>query len=203
MFLMQLGKLTTSNALKSMMDSLSKLGTFMPSLGRVYQPPAPKSITSSAVSSFQTAQTSRESTIAPDAQSQVGSTRAKTSFGSSSSTDLLYGSLTLALNFADEYMDETPTMGEPGSFVIQKPKGEKITIKPVASTATSKAPTPLPPIQTDLPDDLVKKALRGSEKSPLTPGAAKRRKKTKTPVSATGPTKVPEAVPAAVKTVQA
>ena len=88
-------------------------------------------------------------------------------------------------------MDENPLVGEPGSFIIQKTRDKPTTrhiapgsndVEPTERTTneldTKPAPLPMPPLKTDLPIDFGKK-IKGGEKSPLTPGGGKKRKKSK------------------------
>ena len=93
-------------------------------------------------------------------------------------------------------MDEVPLIGDPGSFIRQKTRDKSATAaknttvgttedEPTKSGATNaepkstkaQAPVP-PPLTTDLPLELGKKT-KGGEKSPLSPGGGKKRKKSK------------------------
>ena len=117
---------------------------------------------------------------------------------------LLADSLSLLQRFGGEYMDEHPLVGEPGSFKLDRAKdggagpGRRIALKggdsgaPTAdelggteedgatgdSAGRASAPLPPPPIKTDLASEVHKK-IKGAEKSPLTPGGVRKRKKNK------------------------
>lgn len=81
-------------------------------------------------------------------------------------------------------MDENPLQGEPGAFVIQKvnpkPGAAKAGLGAGAGGAGGEGKAgkvPPPPLTTDLPAEI--KKGKGAEKSPLTPGGGKRRKKSR------------------------
>lgn len=93
---------------------------------------------------------------------------------------LLQESLNITLQYGDEYMDENPITGVPGDFHFTT-TGRTEKDKLAAAEATSKAVTPVivskpkpTPLKTDLP-------VAKGKKSPRTPGAAKKRRKSKTP----------------------
>ena len=197
-------KLSTVNSLTKLFATASPLPIFNPSLGHTYVPPAPKSL---ATPSLQTTQASITSTPLPEGLSQASSLPSKGQHSQSSTTtktssqsnptfrrsnNILAESLALSQRYRYEYMDENPLQGEPGAFVIQKShqqlgaKGPANVVKgrenagtaigtPVSTGTPSQQP---PPIKTDLPP-LETKRLKASEKSPLTPGGTKKRKKSK------------------------
>lgn len=107
---------------------------------------------------------------------------------------ILSESLRVADLHGSMYMDETPTAGEPGSFILQKAKKPAPTsfgslagtARGAASAAPSTTGTPVlqgkaPPQlkTTDLPAEEKKKGTKSSPASPLsptTPGGKKRKK---------------------------
>lgn len=102
------------------------------------------------------------------------------------STQLLETSYDLLLRYGNEYMDENPLVGEPGSFKLSKTKDSSLGAVSTAQSfnqafkapATVKKPPP-PQLQTDLPTDAAKKASAGSAKSPTTPGIKKKKERRK------------------------
>lgn len=74
----------------------------------------------------------------PDAETQP-----KTSLAGSSTvqdTRSLAEAFSLLSRYGDEYMDETPLVGEPGSFILSK-SGDATTATAAAKTGPSNAPT--------------------------------------------------------------
>ncbi|KAI9371686.1 mediator of RNA polymerase II transcription subunit 6 [Aspergillus egyptiacus] len=113
--------LSAVTSLTSLLKTASTLPIFTPSHGHTYLPPAPKS--SEAGQSGVQTQTSKENTPMPDADT----TKAQSFTGaqgtaSSTVNDLktLAESFTLLSRYGDEYMDECPLMGEPGSFILSR-----------------------------------------------------------------------------------
>jgi mediator of RNA polymerase II transcription subunit 6 len=100
--------------------------------------------------------------------------------------------------YGDEFMDDSPLVGEPGSFILsktnEKPASSATTTRQKSGSggATKLPPPPPPPASTAKPtllkiDSSVKTAGKGTEKSPITPGGTKekvKRKKSKMGVSA-------------------
>jgi len=194
-------QLSTVTSLTKMLSTASTLPIFTPALGHTYMPPVPKS-TSTAAGSLQNTQTSMESTPLPDTQSTFTSSKPPLASGKTSKQDvrgaaLLSGSLTLASKYHGEYMDENPLVGEPGSFILQKQKTrdapsqsqQSLSLSQATSTTgkssaagagesvkLSAPPTPAPLKTEGLPP--VERKAKG-EKTPVTPGAARERKRKK------------------------
>lgn len=120
---------------------------------------------------------------------------------------MLGDSYNLSLRYGNEYMDENPIVGEPGSFRLTKSHDASLTASMStrkslqASTVAPKAkevevPTPPPPLKTeDLPAP-VRKGTKGAEKSPVTPGTKEKREKKerkKSKVVGSGSTTTPTA----------
>ena len=111
---------------------------------------------------------------------------------------MLAYSYDLSDRYANEYMDENPIVGEPGSFKLSKSHNTSFatstqTSKPssqvqessklssqsseVATPAKSAVPTPQLKTE-DLPAP-VRKGTKGSEKTPLTPGTKEKKSRRK------------------------
>jgi mediator of RNA polymerase II transcription subunit 6 len=114
--------LSAVTSLTSLLKTASTLPKFTPSHGHTYLPPAPKS-TDVSQPSVQS-QTSKENTPMPD----VDATNKSQSFtGSQNSSGAavhdmrsLAESFSLVARYGDEFMDESPLMGEPGSFILSR-----------------------------------------------------------------------------------
>jgi mediator of RNA polymerase II transcription subunit 6 len=106
---------------------------------------------------------------------------------------LISESLRLAAAHKDEYMDANPIQGEPGSFVFkssiehlkaQQQAQQQVKAK-AAAAAVAAAATPsglnssmMTPLKTQGLDDGRKGSLKGGEKSPVSAGVPKKKKKT-------------------------
>ena len=177
-------QLSTVTYLTKFLNTASTLPNFSPSLGYTYMPPSHNSLTSAP--STQLTQQSKEGTPAPDTQSQPKtkpqSTSGPLSAGDYQAARLMAESFALSVRYGNEYMDENPLVGEPGAFILSKSHEQAQTQPPSQpQNRTPKAsapPTPRPKIT--VPPTSAKKAGKGGEKSPTTPGAkdkaAKRRK---------------------------
>ena len=181
-------------SLNKLLSVASSLPIFTPSRGHTYFTPAVKILSSSFNS--QATQTSKEGTPMPESQGSAASSKAPLTSGKTSTADLrdaslLAESFALSLRYGNEYMDENPLVGEPGSFILTKsrevPSQSQIqsqTSNSTASTKPSAPPTPAP-LKTDIPPGPFRKSSKGGEKSPITPGFKdkKGRKKSKVAVS--------------------
>ncbi|PGH03065.1 hypothetical protein AJ80_08760 [Polytolypa hystricis UAMH7299] len=209
--------LSTVTSLTNVLSAASPLPIFSPSHGHTYMPPVPKSLEGPQPGAA-SAQQSTANTPAPEALSGTSSSLTKptglttSSFGSSNPENdrTLFDALNLLSHYGDEYMDETPLMGEPGSFIISKktaaPAAEshptatrQIAVKQPPSTASTPMPhggsgkpgTPAAgtggvptPLRTDAAT-LAAAAGKPGGKSPTTPGgsAAKEKKRKKARVA--------------------
>ncbi|EQL34587.1 hypothetical protein BDFG_03548 [Blastomyces dermatitidis ATCC 26199] len=212
--------LSAVTSLTRALSVASPLPTFSPSYGHTYMPPVPKSLEASRPGVQQSGQQSVGDAPMPDASSQskggsvlsaTGTTQQPTAstspLASSSTTTQDSRSLVEAFNLlsrcGDEYMDDAPLLGEPGSFIIGKTSTEPLVVgmRQPMSSKVSKAPTPAPSagagpgaskpgtpaatggaaappaIKTDAATLGAGKAGRGGEKSPTTPGGGKERVK--------------------------
>lgn len=168
-------------------------------------PPVPKSLDAAGQQQQQSRQQSKENTPMPDVQQSFTSQGTTQSFDSSTGSTVqdtrnLTESFNLFSKYGDEFMDDSPLVGEPGSFILSK-TNEKPTAAATArqksgsgNGGAGKLPPPPPPtgsassakpgpIKTD---STVKAAGKGAEKSPITPGGGRekvKRKKSKAGVS--------------------
>lgn len=167
---------------------------------------------------------SRAESLPPgDTASQAPSTTAKpTSKGATPAIRgieaALHRSLDTAQRYADEYMDENPLVGEPGSFVFkqtsehirrqqeqEKAKAQAAAAQaalrlsqsgsaPGSSAPTSAMPTPAPTqplkLETNIP---IRKGGKAASASPLSagPGKTLKRRKSKVPGTPTGASPTP------------
>ncbi|KAL8898862.1 MAG: hypothetical protein Q9207_006482 [Kuettlingeria erythrocarpa] len=171
--------LTIVSSLSNMTALASTQPSFTPALGHTYLPPAPK--TAASAQSTQMSQTSKESTPMPGTQD---STLTRKSSKPSMSEDhqsaqLLQSSLNLSLLYGNEYMDDNPLVGEPGSFIITKTREVQQPLsqpKPKPPPVVTKPPTPQ--LKTNLPEPKRKPSM-GAEKSPITPGTKEKKARRK------------------------
>jgi len=132
------------------------------------------------------------STPLPATQETAASSRGHSASQSKSDIDyqsnqMLGESYNLSLRYGNEYMDENPIVGEPGSFRLTKSHDSTLT----SSMSTNKSsqsltvappvkeievPTPQPLKTEDLPAP-VRKSAKGGEKSPTIPGAKEKKEK--------------------------
>ena len=182
-------QISTVSSLTKLVSTASPLPLFTPSLGHTYFPPTSKPLTPAA--STHPTQTSKESTPMPGTQDTTASTKAPLSTARStgaeqSALQALSESLNLSLTYSSEYMDTNPLVGEPGSFRVTRPK--EVAPKPVVATATPFKAQPPKQIQTSGLAKEGRKASKGGEKSPVTPGTGMKDKKGRRKSKAAGAT---------------
>ena len=198
-------QLSTVTSLTKLLSTASSLPIFTPSLGHTYLPPVSKNATPG--SSLQTTQVSKESTPMPrggtplPAMQETGNS-AKASKSTSDlglqGVQLLEYSYNLFNRYGTEYMDENPIVGEPGAFKLSKSHNSSLATSMITSKTSSQAqegsktssqttemPTPAksavptPQLKTeDLPAP-IRKATKGSEKSPTTPSTKEKKSRRK------------------------
>ena len=190
-------QLSTVTYLTKFLTTASSLPIFSPSLGYTYIPPANNSLTSAP--STQLTQQSKEVSQVADVQSQAKSHKSQPASQPLSASDyqaarLMAESFALSLRYGSEYMDENPLVGEPGSFILSK-SHEHTQAEPPSQpqNRTSKASAPATPRpKLTVPPSAARKASKGGEKSPTTPGAkeksAKRRKSKAAGITGVGTT---------------
>lgn len=85
-------------------------------------PPVPKTADAPQAAASQQTQQSKESTPVPDTQGAVKASLSTANVKDTSYQDTrnLMEALNLLSRYGDEYMDETPLTGEPGSFILSK-----------------------------------------------------------------------------------
>ena len=201
-YLLTSSKLSTVTALAQLFSSASKLPTFSPSLGHIYIEASSKPHRTASLSLSYPP--SKEGSPLPDTQSislsqsrSSQTTNKTTQKHDYSNVGILAESFALSARYGSEYMDDNPLIGEPGSFIIQRTRDKPAVTLPsgiiastdaeiISSEAESTEPQGtkstsipiLPPLKTDLPIEFGRKG-KGGEKSPLTPGGGKKRKKGK------------------------
>ena len=137
-----------------------------------------------------------------DTASSKSSTAAKL-VGDSDYQDMrmLAESWDLSIRYGNDYMDENPMTGEPGSFKLSKSRDLALS----SSTSNTTAPQPFrastkkvtaPPIKTDLKIEKEKKSTPGTAKSPITPGTKDKKGRRKSKAAGIATPKVTTPKPA-------
>ena len=207
--------LAAMKALGGFFEGVKGLPNFTPARGYSYLPPATHKTAMPGVS-LQGTQASQEGTpvitdgtpLLQGTQDGVGGKKemvaAKASTADLSALQLLADSYMLSMKYGEEYMDETPIVGEPGSFKLSKAR-ETMLAAPSAgamakvesqrstkSVAPAKTETPTPQLKTeDLPAP-IKKPSKGAEKSPITPGGKEKKARRKSKGPGVGDTVTPK-----------
>ncbi|EED12433.1 RNA polymerase II transcription mediator complex subunit (Med6), putative [Talaromyces stipitatus ATCC 10500] len=114
--------LSAVTSLTKLLNVASPLPIFTPSYGHTYMPPGPKAADAPQAVASQQSQQSKESTPMPDTQATVKSSLSTANVKDTSYQDTrnLMEAFNLLSRYGDEYMDETPLTGEPGSFILSK-----------------------------------------------------------------------------------
>ncbi|KAF4993402.1 hypothetical protein F66182_16483 [Fusarium sp. NRRL 66182] len=104
------------------MNVASPLPIFTPSYGHTYMPPGPRAVDAPQAAASQQTQQSKESTPMPESQATVKAPLSTANVKDTSYQDTrnLMEAMNLLSRYGDEYMDETPLTGEPGSFILSK-----------------------------------------------------------------------------------
>lgn len=115
-------QLSAVTSLTKMLKTASSLPTFTPSHGHSYLPPAPKADSQAGA---QAQPTTKEDTPMPEAEAQQakgpsGASQAGSTGAMVQDARTLAESFSLLSRYGDEYMDETPLVGEPGSFILSR-----------------------------------------------------------------------------------
>ncbi|KAJ5166454.1 Mediator of RNA polymerase II transcription subunit 6 [Penicillium canariense] len=135
--------LSAVTSLSRLMKSASTLPTFTPSYGHTYLPPTART----AEPGQQASQPSKENTPMPDATQSSGAepqSAGKAGLGISTTsssyqdTRNLGEAFNLFTQYGDEFMDENPLVGEPGSFILSR-AGENDRAAGTAAKAALKA----------------------------------------------------------------
>lgn len=192
--------LSAVTSLSRLMKTASTLPNFTPSHGHTYMPPVARP--ELGQSSQQVSQQSKENTPMPDIlpQSQASTDAQSTSktstgtglgiSGSGSSyqdTRSLADAFNLFTRYGEEFMDENPLQGEPGSFILSR-TGENdraagankanATVKPAAVSASASANTPVPG-RVSTPQVRVDTPGKASDKSNSPPSSGENKGKRK------------------------
>ena len=201
-----MAQLSTVTSLTKVLSTASSLPSFTPSFGHTYLPPVSKNPTPG--SSLQATQASKEGTPMPGGNTPLPATQETATSARSTKTTsdiglqgvhMLAYSYELSDRYANEYMDENPIVGEPGSFKLSKSHNTSFAtsmstsktssqaqevsknssqVSDVATPLKSAVPTP-PQLKTeDLPAP-ARKSTKGSEKSPTTPGTKEKKSRRK------------------------
>lgn len=184
--------------LKEFFDMAYKMQRFSPADGYSYIKPDSKKAVTAGVSRS----SSLVGTPEPDAASQQpdhGDKGEEDGQAASDDDALLWESLQKAIMYQDEYMDENPLQGEPGSFFFKSTQEHVRTrnkkaqeaaaeaSKQASSRTSSVGSTPqLPPIKTE---GLPRKGSKNM--SPLSSSAKAKRRKSKAPTSPSAPKSPP------------
>lgn len=175
-------QLSAVTSLSQLMKTASTLPTFTSSYGHTYMPPGARKEKESQSQSQQ----SKEATPMPEALPDSQSSKSLNVSGTSTIQDTrtLAESFSLLTRYGEEFMDESPLVGEPGSFILSR-NGEnasKAAPKPTVPAVTAAVGgTPLP-VRASTPQVRVETPGK-SEKSPPPSGSGDKGKKKKRVVS--------------------
>jgi hypothetical protein len=165
-------------SLNKLLSTAATLPLFSAAYGHTYLTPSQK-----ASPSKQTglSHQSKENTPIPDMQLTTEAQPLKSASNHVSTefedTQMFLESLNLSRRYGKEYMDDAPLVGEPGNFRTSKVKDTATLSKETPGNARQPsvppkekipAPSPPPPIQTDVPQAASKKSAKGGERSPTT-----------------------------------
>ncbi|EFE41370.1 hypothetical protein TRV_03882 [Trichophyton verrucosum HKI 0517] len=138
--------LSTVTSLTKVLPVASKQLLFTPSHGHTYTPPIQKHTEASQTTATQSAQAGKEATPVPGTQNTTpGAVSPPSKLGAAASQDMrtLADALNLLSRYGDEYMDEMPLVGEPGSFIISKNAANTLAVpgteNPSGSVGTTKS----------------------------------------------------------------
>ncbi|EEQ32631.1 Mediator of RNA polymerase II transcription subunit 6 [Microsporum canis] len=132
--------LSTVTSLTKILPVASKELLFMPSHGHTYTAPIQRHTEPSQVGVPQSAQAGKEATPVPGPQNTSTSpSSSKLSAAATQDMRNLSDALNLLSRYGDEYMDEMPLVGEPGSFIISKNAGNSSNTLAVPGTEHSGA----------------------------------------------------------------
>ncbi|KAJ5783780.1 uncharacterized protein N7518_009457 [Penicillium psychrosexuale] len=174
--------LSAVTSLTQLMKSAATLPTFTASHGHTYLPPGVRSKEPAGASQ---APQSKEATPMPDVSfpaTESSQSTSKSGLGGSSTgskyqdTRSLAESFSLLTRYGDEFMDESPLVGEPGSFILSRTGGEATAsaVKGALKTAANLAPTSTPstlPVRASTPQVRVETPGKASDKSNSPPSS--------------------------------
>ena len=179
-----------------MFSAASVLPKFTSSVGHTYLPPAPNGLHPALNLQFN--QTSKESTPAPGVSEANTSTKLPLApklviQPHYQSFQVLTESYRLSTRYGNEFMDENPLVGEPGSFILSKPResGSLFTKPKARSSLPAKIITSADTRPTNIAPS-TKKASKGPEKSPISPGVRDKKARRKSKAAGVGTTVTPK-----------
>ncbi|KAK5787554.1 hypothetical protein VI817_010051 [Penicillium citrinum] len=158
--------LSAVTSLTRLMKTASTLPNFTPSHGHTYLPPTARTTEPGQQASQQSkentpmpelASQTQSSTEAPSTRSGLGILNTNSSY---QDTRSLAEAFNLYTRYGDEFMDENPLQGEPGSFILSRnagdnERGNKNTSKPGTLPVTANTPVPgrvsTPQVRVDTP----------------------------------------------------
>jgi mediator of RNA polymerase II transcription subunit 6 len=191
--------MSVTNLLSKFYDTAASMQHYAPPSGHSYYPSVSKSNTQTGLRSTQS---SRANSPVPDTASQISKGSTAKGLVPANDDRAIWDSFNLSMQFGNDYVDENPLVGEPGSFVMsvtgrslqdkrireaaaeaEREKLEKDSTRATSTVATpaaiSKAPQPL-------------KKDPGKGKAPITPvmfdPLSKKRRKSKATGSPVSPT---------------
>ena len=142
-------------------------------------------------------------------QDTTASTKASSNVKPTPNTDyqglqMLSESYMLSLRYGNEYMDENPIVGEPGSFKLSKSRDPAVTSSMSTSMSTAQSGSQLSKPSTPLKDAMsplkttdiaapTRKSTKGGEKSPTTPGTKEKKARRKSKAAGAGDKTTPGA----------
>ncbi|RAK94872.1 mediator complex subunit MED6 [Aspergillus ibericus CBS 121593] len=164
--------LSAVTSLTSLLKTASTLPTFTPSHGHTYLPPAPKSTDASQPGAQ--SQQSKENTPLPEdavGKAPLGGSQVVSAGSSLQDTRTLVESFSLLSRYGDEYMDEHPLVGEPGSFILSRVNDadRAAAAKQAAGVGTAAGKVGTPQVKVDTPGKLSEKGATpsGTDESKL------------------------------------
>lgn len=155
------------------MKTASTLPTFTSAYGHTYMAPGARKEKDSQSQSQQ----SKESTPVPDSLPDSQSSKGLGMSGTSSYQDTrnLAESFRLLTRYGDEFMDESPLVGEPGSFILSRTgetAGKAAPKYPAAAAASTSLPAQMP-----TPQVRVETPGKSDKSSPSVSGEKGKKKK--------------------------
>lgn len=167
-------QLSAVTSLTKMLKTASSLPSFTPSHGHTYLPPIPKTESQAGAPE----QATKENTPLPEAEAQKGPSAAAQSSAGTIVQDArtLAESFSLLSRYSDEYMDENPLVGEPGSFIMSRSgDADRGPARQQPSTSNVAPPTRTgtPQVRVDTPG---KESSKGSTPSSSDETKSKRKK---------------------------
>ena len=180
-------QLSTVTTLTGLIEKASGMLEFTPSRGHHYRPPSKKRSLSSAIT--QPGRSSREGTPASSIQETQSVSRsatvAKPTSTLSQEAQLLEDSYRLTMRYGNEYMDETPLVGEPGAFKLNKIREAPRSIAATTERNASPILEPeVPPIETTTTVEIPpRKHSKGGDKSPTSATVKEKKMRRKSKVA--------------------